>query len=141
MRPVFWILLPLTLGFGAGCGGDDGGGTQDYFRSDADAGMGVERVCMDADNDGFGRYCVEGRDCDDDDPDFTDECYRCVMANVDCPCDPGTRPEFCDPDDRQVEMDGVVGTLVCSEGTRYCRDGLWSDCEILLEYATFIPNQ
>ncbi|MGD8860980.1 MAG: hypothetical protein PVI30_13310 [Myxococcales bacterium] len=139
MRQTLPLVSALLLLSGAACGGDDGGGTGgDYYRP-GDAGAGMARVCMDADNDGFGRNCEAGRDCDDDDPELTDECYRCVMPNVDCPCEPGTKPAFCKPDDQEVVMDGIRGILMCSEGTRYCRDGLWSECEILLQYATFVP--
>jgi hypothetical protein len=97
---------------------------------------------MDADGDGFGKYCPAGLDCNDHDPNVTDECVRCAMPNLGCPCEPGTMPMRCDPHyAKKTTMNGQTGTLVCSEGTRYCRDGAYSDCEILFSYATFIPDK
>jgi hypothetical protein len=31
-----------------------------------------------------------------------------------------------------MHVDG--GILVCAEGSRYCRDSYWSDCETIGEY-------
>ena len=132
-------LCLIVMLSGWGCGGDDGGGTE-TFAVPSDGGAGARYECDDDDGDGYGMYCDHGRDCDDNDPDVTDLCYRCRENNPGCACEKGTRPEFCDPDDIQTTMNGVTGTLVCSEGTRYCREEMWSDCEILLEYATFIPD-
>lgn len=100
---------------------------------DDDAGS--ENACIDRDGDGFGRNCDEGKDCNDDDPDITDECRRCLTVVKDCPCKPGTAALRCIPPVKQV--DG--GILVCAEGSRYCRDGYWSDCETIGEYV-FQPN-
>jgi len=117
---VAWCLI--------GCGGDDDGGDDGAPSLTTDAG------------DGFGRYCDEGPDCDDDDSEMTDECVRCAEPNKGCPCEPGTKYMTCDPEDKRIVMDGMSGTLVCSDGARYCRRGLWSDCEILMEYSTFVPD-
>jgi hypothetical protein len=38
-------------------------------------------------------------------------------------------------------QNGQTGTLVCSEGARYCRDGAYSDCEVLTGYVTFIADK
>jgi hypothetical protein len=97
---------------------------------------------MDADGDGFGLYCSAGSDCDDSDPMVTDECVRCATENLGCPCDPGTAPLRCDPHyAKKTTQNGQTGTVICSEGTRYCRDAAWSDCEILFQYATFVPDK
>ena len=97
---------------------------------------------MDEDGDGFGQNCKLGKDCDDTDPNVTDECRRCVMPNLGCPCTPGTMGMRCDPKYmKKTTMNGQTGTLVCSEGTRYCRDGVYSDCEVLLQYAMFIADK
>ena len=100
---------------------------------DDDAGS--ENACIDRDGDGFGRNCNEGKDCDDDDADITDECRRCLSVVKDCPCKPGTGALRCVPP--VMHVDG--GILVCAEGSRYCRDGYWSDCETIGEYV-FQPN-
>lgn len=100
-------------------------------RSDA----GNDYECMDNDGDGFGRYCELGADCDDNDPEVTDICRRCATVRENCPCTPGTEPRVCDPPDIQVEG----GILVCSDGTRYCRDGMWSSCEVIGGY-TFVKK-
>lgn len=92
-------------------------------------------VCVDEDDDGAGDGC-DTRDCDDDDPDITDECYRCRNPSEGCPCEPGAMATYCKPDElgNEVERDGQV--LTCTDGTRYCRqheeldgDWLWTDCE------------
>ncbi len=91
---------------------------------------GEEYECIDEDGDGFGKYCDKGADCDDDDAQVTDECRRCATRRAGCPCEPGTEPVRCDPPD--IEVDG--GILVCSDGTRYCRDAKWSTCEVIGDY-------
>lgn len=127
------MLMRLVLGLGLltvfGCGGDDGGGRPPGVSlEDMDAAAGA-RECIDEDGDGFGQFC-DDLDCDDEDPDVTDECYRCGSPAENCPCEPGTDAVFCDPPD--IEVEG--GLLVCSEGTRYCRDSVWSECEIIGDY-------
>ena len=102
---------------------------------DSDDG-GSAQSCIDNDNDGFGAYCAHPKDCDDNDPDITDECVRCRSANDDCPCTTGVPPLGCSPPD--IEVDG--GTYQCKEGTRYCRHGRWSKCEQVGNYV-FVPNQ
>lgn len=125
-----------------GCGGDDGGTEPPASTNDGGTSTGSgRRQCMDEDGDGYGPYCGEGLDCDDDDPEITDECRRCRVPNKDCPCEPGTKPLTCDPDDVETTQNGVKGVLVCSEGARYCRDGAWSDCEIIWMYTTFVATE
>jgi hypothetical protein len=97
------------------------------YDGDEDAGP---VTCIDRDRDGFGRNCDKGKDCDDEDPFVTDECRRCLTALKDCPCKPGTPAQRCVPPVKRV--DG--GVLVCAEGTRYCRDSYWGDCETIGEY-------
>lgn len=129
-----WVLgLGMFLS-GVGCG-DDSGGSSPGVPTARDASV-SSRECYDPDNDGYGPYCELGRDCDENDPEVTDLCYRCATPNLDCPCEPGTEPLWCDPPDEKVEG----GLITCSEGTRYCRDGLWSDCERIEQYAVFIPD-
>jgi hypothetical protein len=112
--------------------GDDAGPAPSKPRRDAGED---EYTCVDEDGDGFGKYCDKGADCDDTDPNVTDLCRRCAQPKLDCPCKTGTMPLECDPPDMHVQG----GTLVCSEGTRYCRAGFWSDCEIIGDYV-FVAN-
>jgi hypothetical protein len=126
------------------CGGKSGKhadeGDDPGISLDTDAGDG-ESMCVDEDDDGYGRGCSDGPDCNDKDPDVTDECIRCGTPNKGCPCEPGTKPlSGCKPEDKRVTMNGVRGVLMCTEGTRYCRDGAWSDCEAIQQYTTFVPD-
>lgn len=133
-------LMALLVGL-VGCGGDDDDdGSTMVPTGRPDSGSGSRR-CVDNDDDGFGDFCSDGDDCDDDDPEVTDECRRCVVPNKGCPCEAGTKPMSCDPKDLRTTQNGQTGVLVCSEGTRYCRDKKWSDCEILFQYATFVPDK
>ncbi|HEY2734497.1 MAG TPA: hypothetical protein VGI70_10965 [Polyangiales bacterium] len=95
--------------------------------NDDDAGS---QACIDNDGDGFGVNCSAGSDCDDDDPTVTDECLRCNSPSKSCPCTPGTKSVACTPPPVRVEG----GELVCHEGSRYCRDGAWGDCETIGQY-------
>jgi hypothetical protein len=105
------------------------------FEVDDDDDDGGTLVCVDRDEDGAGENC-EIHDCDDDDPNITDECRRCREPNLGCPCEAGSEATYCRPEELgdTIERDGQV--LTCTEGARYCReheqlDGeyLWSDCE------------
>ena len=132
----YGLLIAALLG----CGGDDGGGPEEVITSDVDGGDGARR-CVDDDDDGFVVSCSRSpRDCDDGDPMITDECRRCIQAAEGCPCEPGTEAMHCDPEDQRVTRDGVMGVVICDEGTRWCRDGAWTECEILWQYATFVPD-
>lgn len=141
MRCAMRLLAVCCFGLFAaiGCSGDDGDGGDGNGVDTTISDGGGRPVCVDRDGDGYGRYCGQN-DCDDDDPDITDECTRCVMPAKDCPCEPGTRFVTCDPDDVRTTMNGVTGTVYCDDGARYCRDGAWTDCEILWQYATFVPD-
>jgi hypothetical protein len=123
------------------CSGDDGGDDgDDGLMTDGPTEDGGAQRCVDEDGDGFGRGCSGALDCDDDDPEVTDECYRCGEPDEGCPCEPGTEQVHCVPDPKRVSMNGVTGTLVCSEGARYCRDGAWTECEFLALYTRFIRD-
>lgn len=103
------------------------------FPSALDGGSddaGVNK-CVDKDKDGFGKNCKRGKDCDDKDPKVTDECYRCTEPAEGCPCDPGSPPELCYLDSSKND----AGQTVCYEGTRYCRNGVWTGCESVRSYA------
>lgn len=131
-------LLCCLLLFGPACG-DSGGGSDDGFQI-GDAGPPRQR-CVDADGDGYDLYCGAALDCDDEDPNVLDECFRCKDEGTEgCACTPGEKPRYCNPEDVRTVQNGVTGIIRCDEGTRYCRDGVWSACEILLQYATFIPD-
>ena len=134
-----WMLLLMGL---LACGGghkSKSAGTG--VSTSGDAGEGSANACVDMDQDGFGVNCDMGTDCDDTDPSITDQCVRCAMPAKGCPCTPGTMPMRCDPHySMRTTMNGKTGTLVCSEGSRYCRDSLYSDCEVLLQYATFMAD-
>src|SRR5262245_20116310 len=121
MQWLTWARLAVCVSVLSawGCAGDDAPPTKKPTKH-RDAGE--EFVCTDEDGDGFGKYCELGTDCDDDDPSVTDECRRCAQPTEGCACTPGTVPTKCDPP--TIRVDG--GVLVCSEGTRYCRDGHWS---------------
>lgn len=129
--------LLFTLLLASGCGSDPTVAAR-AVPTRTDAGM--HTACVDEDEDGFGDGCW-ARDCDDDDPEVTDACYRCGREpDEGCPCDPGTPPDItCTPPPIATTQDGVVGSFVCNEGTRYCRDGYWSACEAVGDYV-FVPN-
>lgn len=137
MGNLLRILSLCLLVFGSvasvACGGDDTPAPAAMPPDDEDAGG---NECIDNDRDGYGRRCSKGSDCDDNDPNKTDECRRCALPNENCPCKPGTEQQRCDPPPQKV--DG--GTLVCSEGTRYCREGYWSSCEVIIQYVRFVPD-
>ena len=142
MRVRLFTLVAL-LALLAGCGGgDDEPSDKDGGLSLSPDASGGSHKCVDNDDDGYGDYCKR-RDCDDDDPNVTDECYRCSnMATMpDCPCDVGTKPLECDPPDTRIMLDnGNWATVYCTEGTMFCRDEVWSECEILWQYATIVED-
>lgn len=128
-------VLLVLLGIACGDSGGDDAGV--YTPGDA----GPRRACADEDGDGYDLYCGARLDCDDEDPNVGDECFYCLVpTNPGCPCEPGTKQEWCNPDDIRTVQDGVAGIIRCEEGWRYCRDGAWSECEIIARYAMFIPD-
>jgi hypothetical protein len=134
------LLLCVAWLVSLGCGDEDDSpsGTISVGMEDA----GAPQPCIDEDGDGYGAHCTRGDDCDDSDTSITDECVRCTkVVATGCPCEPGTKPMECDPKDvKTTNAEGVRGTLVCSEGTRYCRDGFYSDCEALAQYTFFVAD-
>jgi hypothetical protein len=125
LRRLSTVLCVLALSSAAGCGDDDGPGG---VVIPADSGY----SCVDEDNDGFtvGEGCFN-LDCDDGNPDITDQCRECLDEPIQegCACEPQEGLQ-CVPD----PMPHPEGLLVCREGTRFCRDGLWTACEPLGEY-------
>jgi len=89
-----------------------------------DGGASDAGPCIDLDGDGFGSGCGVA-DCDDGDPESTDECIACYDEKEGCLCTPGTAPLFCKPGLVQIGE----RTVLCNEGARYCRDGVWTECE------------
>lgn len=135
MRGLLRVVGLVALFIAAiGCGADKPRPPGSLIPID-DEDAGSPTACIDRDGDGFGRNCKKGKDCDDDDPEITDQCRRCITITKDCPCKPGTAALRCTPP--VIEVEG--GILVCEEGSRYCRDGYWSDCETIGEYV-FRPN-
>src|SRR5689334_4323418 len=88
------------------------------------------KQCVDRDHDGFGEACSAGADCDDQDPAVHNGCKHCAQPDDGCGCARGTRPVACFLDKTQDKD----GTVMCHEGTRYCRDGRWSSCESVYSY-------
>jgi hypothetical protein len=130
----------LLIATSLGCAGEDGGPPDEFVPPDSDAG--TTHRCVDEDGDGYVVGCTSvRRDSDDADPEVTDLCWRCAEPNEGCPCEPGTEFESCDPRDVRGEHEGKVGVWVCDEGQRWCRDGAWTDCEILWQYATFMEER
>jgi hypothetical protein len=87
-------------------------------------------ACEDRDHDGYGRDCERGYDCNDDDPRLTTECRTCSRPERGCACAASDGPISCFLDDKGLEG----GDVLCSEGTRHCRDGVWSTCEDVHQY-------
>ncbi len=122
---VLFCALSLAL-VGAGCGDDDG---PSQMQPEPDAAF----SCVDNDGDFHftGPDCVDGDDCDDTDPEITDECHECedYPQSPGCPCDP--QPGIvCEP----PPIPHAEGMLVCREGAKFCRDGAWTECEAQGEY-------
>jgi hypothetical protein len=122
-----WALL-LAL---AACGGDDsdkspGGGGTDIGGDGDDA-----PVCRDADGDGYGLNCTPGEDCDDADDTVFENCGTCAEPREGCACEADATPLDC-----KVPLDRVEGEpLFCKVGKRYCRDGAWSACIGIIQFA------
>ena len=86
--------------------------------------------CIDRDGDGFGQNCAYGVDCNDGSKASTNECRSCAYPEAGCDCAEGTQPIACFLTDTMLEG----GDVMCREGTRYCRKGLWSACEDVHSY-------
>src|SRR5688572_4793431 len=92
--------------------------------------IGAAQPCIDSDGDGFGVDCALGRDCNDRDEKITHECRACAHPEPGCACASDQVPIPCFLPDTQLPD----GNVMCHEGTRTCRDGLWSQCEGILSY-------
>jgi streptogramin lyase len=81
-------------------------------------------TCVDKDEDGYGKNCNLGVDCDDANPNFTVFCPPCQFQNAEgCKCSQNGLVEFCydgDPSD--------VGIGECRMGERRCDGKYWSSC-------------
>ncbi|HKU43235.1 MAG TPA: hypothetical protein VJR89_33975, partial [Polyangiales bacterium] len=100
-------------------------------RSPTVAGGGHDAgLCTDEDGDGYGDGCEQGGDCNDNDPAIHQGCLSCVRPAEGCACENSTPPVSCylDP------STDSEGTVMCREGTRYCRNGAWSGCESIFTY-------
>jgi hypothetical protein len=87
-------------------------------------------ACQDSDGDGYGEGCESGGDCNDSDEAVHSGCTQCVTPQQGCSCAEAAKPVSCylspTADDN--------GTMMCHEGTRYCREGRWSACESIVTY-------
>lgn len=87
-------------------------------------------VCVDYDGDGYGLDCDPGDDCNDSNPSIHVGCGACDTPSEGCYCVAGSAPVTC------TLAPGLSrsGSLLCNEGTRYCRDEKWSACEGIRSY-------
>lgn len=80
--------------------------------------------CEDEDNDGFGKNCLKGPDCDDHNPYFGSVCPNCNQKIVEgCPCTKDSPEVSC----YQGPL-WTVGVGICREGKRVCVDGFYGGC-------------
>src|SRR3954470_14573488 len=82
-------------------------------------------VCIDDDGDGYGLSCKAGADCDDQNAQLHVGCGLCDKPSEGCDCDPSHEPIDCTVPPELT----TAGSLLCREGTRYCRDAHWTACE------------
>lgn len=114
----------------AGCSSEHGEVVDDWPDDDhsiTDAGPDVTpQVCIDEDGDGYGVNCPKGPDCDDTDPNITDECYRCATeGTLGCPCDEEGEVAECG----QVQS-RIGDQITCGYGWSTCSEGAWGPCII-----------
>ena len=91
---------------------------------------GEEMRCTDQDGDGYGESCSLGGDCNDTDPSIHIGCATCPFPAEGCACENGSKPVSCYLEPSAND----AGSLMCHEGTRYCREGEWSSCESVFSY-------
>lgn len=104
------------------CGGSDTPAPVSFEPAPAVTPAQQTLECDDRDGDGRGPGCDAGPDCDDTDPATFEACGQCLTATEGCPCEVGTKPLDCLPDPSRYPPE------FCNEGTRFCRDGEWTDC-------------
>jgi len=90
----------------------------------ADSTSAATACVVDEDGDGYGLGCARGSDCDDGDPKIDTQCLACAKPEEGCDCEPGTSAVECFT---QALTDH--DTLLCTNGTRFCRDAKWTACE------------
>ena len=85
--------------------------------------------CIDGDSDGFGVNCERGPDCDENNPQRTDNCAvvpapdcQTYPVQPGCPCVSGAVSECYTADEE------TLGVAACVAGTAYCRGGYWGPC-------------
>src|SRR5690349_7564960 len=93
-------------------------------------GFDAGTVCVDEDQDGFGRNCALGQDCDDHTATITNQCLKCAHDEAGCACSADQQPVSCFLPDQDL----ADGNVMCREGTRTCRSGVWSGCEDVHNY-------
>jgi hypothetical protein len=126
----FWVLVSGLLLVACVGSRDHDGGTS----TEQDAGAPLDAkdaaACQDSDGDGYGEGCERGGDCNDADQKIHSGCSECAYPEEGCGCGESSKPVSCyltpSADDN--------GTLMCHEGTRYCREGQWSGCEAIVSY-------
>src|SRR5688572_4074008 len=99
------------------------------------AAMDAGAPCIDRDRDGFGLNCPLGNDCDDRTAASTNECRSCQFPDTGCACDANAQPTACFLQDMPLDD----GNVMCREGTRFCRNGLWGQCEDVHSYVV-VPD-
>lgn len=78
--------------------------------------------CIDDDDDGFGFACPSGNDCDDSDPDVTNECL-CDEPNTGCDCDASGAVATCG-----TVYSKLGSQQVCGQGVMTCDGDKWGEC-------------
>jgi hypothetical protein len=124
------LFLMGLLAVAAGCSCAGGKGTDDGGGPDC---TGTEE-CSDQDGDGagIGRCCPNGDDCDDFNPEITDQCGTPEFCaeheqGTGCDCD---RNLYAEPQVCYEGPDDTAGVAPCRPGLRSCDSGgRWSPCE------------
>lgn len=127
----FWRGL-LLLGLAVACGSN---GACDQRKRAPGVAQTWDNVCVDMDGDGFGFQCRTGDDCDDANEMVHEGCSDCRTAQAGCACDTEAEPRDC----RLPYSVDKSGALLCHTGTRYCRDGVWSECEGVVSFSVPPP--
>ena len=106
------------------------GGGGDMEGVDAGAPL----PCVDLDGDGHGDHCAEGADCDDADPEVTDECFACPTPKPGCPCAEEGEQTVCGIVDMNVGQQHT-----CGMGLLVCAGGRWGEC-VINSTVTLVPD-